>query len=250
VAKDVSRREVNKSVMTARSPSKICVICNERPADTIEHAPAEMFFDRPLPLDRVKVPACRICNNGSQKDDEYLREFLMALRSAPASQATENVRQRTIRNLHRPGRGGLLARFMKATEVGWIKRGESLVPEIRTRPEGERIRATIIKYARALHYEITREPLATDVVWSIGAFFNFATKPEEYWTDLKAAVRWVRAGETVVIGSRNEFRYSFRRSPVGDLIEVILLDFYELFPYAAMIFRPGTDMSKPVKIPF
>jgi hypothetical protein len=219
-------------------------------ADTLEHAPAELFFDRPLPPDRVKVPACRICNNGSQKDDEYLRQFLMSLRSAPASEATENVRERAIRNLHRPGHGGLLDRFQKATEIRFIKRGESVVLDVRTRPDGQRIQATIKKYARALHYEVMGEPLPTDIVWSIGAFFNFETKPTDYWADLRAAVHWVRNGKTIVVGRRNEFRYSFRRSPGGDLIEVILLDFYALFPYAAMIYQPGTDLSRGVRVPF
>lgn len=229
----------------------ICVLCNEREADTFEHAPAELFFDKPLPSDRIKVPACGVCNNGSQKDDEYLRAILLALKSGPASPATENVRQRSIRNLHRPERGGLLARIRKASELRWIKTDQGLVvPELLTRPEGARIQATIQKYARALHFHITGEALPIDVVWSVGAFFNMTTKPAEYFADLTAAVQWVRRGQTVVVGPRNEFRYSYRQSPGGDLLEVILLDFYELFPYAAMIYKPGTDLTRGVKVPF
>jgi hypothetical protein len=79
----------------------MCVLCTLVPATTAEHIPAKLFFDKPLPDNLITVPACAPCNNGSQRDDEYLRAFVMLLRDSQPSQAIERVRERTVRHLCR-----------------------------------------------------------------------------------------------------------------------------------------------------
>lgn len=57
--------------------SKTCVICGIRPATTDEHVPPKGFFKGISGQFRT-VPACNICNNGSSKDDEALRNYISA----------------------------------------------------------------------------------------------------------------------------------------------------------------------------
>src|SRR4051812_1561276 len=54
---------------------KLCAYCSN-PAESIDEPVPRCMFTRPLPTDIVKVPACRACNGGKSKDDEYLRDML------------------------------------------------------------------------------------------------------------------------------------------------------------------------------
>ena len=161
--------------------SEICVLCNVAPATTREHVPAELFFDAPNRGDLIQVPACVPCNQGSQKD-EYLRAFLMLLRSPRAPEATENVRARTIRQLHRPGYGGLRATFQESSKltVRIDPFTGALQPDLQIRPDGERLLGVIIKYVRGLHYRLTGSALATDPPIAVERMFNHHTRPSEH----------------------------------------------------------------------
>jgi len=57
--------------------SSICVICGINPATTVDHVPPKGFFKGISGQFRT-VPACNICNNGSSKDDEALRNYISA----------------------------------------------------------------------------------------------------------------------------------------------------------------------------
>jgi hypothetical protein len=229
---------------------QLCVLCNLAPATTVEHVPAKLFFDTPLPNNLITVPACGTCNNGSQHDDEYLRAFLMLLRAESPSGAMEKVRQRVARQLHRPGHGGLLARFQAASTLSWIKTADDeMVPEVTTNPDGKRLFDVLTKYVRGLYFHIHGVPLPTDAVFSIERLFNRATRSAEFWEPLLNAAQYASAGTTFATGSRSEFRCSHRAFPVPPLMEIMVLEFYEVFPYVAMIFTPGTDFSQPMMFP-
>jgi hypothetical protein len=234
-----------------RQMTQCCVLCNSAPADTVEHVPARQFFDPPLPSDLITVPACKGCNNRSQADEEYFRAFLMLLKSPPTSQAAENVRQRVARQLDRPAFGGLRKRFEETSTLRWIGTADGeLIADLRTKPERERLWSVMTKYVRALYFHIHGVPLATDVVFSIERLFNRATRPPEYWEPLLDAATYAEGGTTMSVGGQSEFRYSYRTFPhQAHLMEIIVMEFYDLFPYVAMIFRPGTDLTKPVMMP-
>src|SRR5687767_6921400 len=62
-------------------PPQLCIYCQERTADTVEHVVARCFFGTMPPRCAIKVPACRECNegrgDGNQRhmtlDEEYVR---------------------------------------------------------------------------------------------------------------------------------------------------------------------------------
>ncbi len=48
-----------------------CIYCGGR-EETRDHVPSRVFLDFPLPTNLPVVPACRACNNGFSRDEEYL----------------------------------------------------------------------------------------------------------------------------------------------------------------------------------
>jgi len=232
--------------------SNICVLCTVAPATTVEHIPAKLFFDTPLPGNLITVPSCAPCNHGSQRDDEYLRAFMMLLRDSAPSQAIENVRVRTVRHLNREDYPGLRITLEKSCEIRWEPSPDSGEPVLGlfTKPDRERIWKVLKKYARGLHFWSTGSMLPPDTVPSIERIFNRATQPEEYWEPLLAAAAYARVGSVVMVGAQAEFQYSFRAIDSGDGLSVMVFDFYRSYPYVVMMMKSGTDFSKPVRLPF
>jgi hypothetical protein len=229
--------------------STICALCVAGEATTREHIPAELFFDRPLPGNLITVPSCAACNHGSQHEDEYLRAFMMLLRGHTPSPAIENVRSRAVRQLDREPR--LRAGFQEASELRW-EAGPDGPPVVGlvTKPDRERLWKVLTKYARGLHFWSTGTILPIEAPPSIERIFNREPRPADYWEPLLAAAEYARGGTVVTIGVHAEFRYSFRAIDRGDALSAMVLDFYQSFPYVAMMMKPGTDFTKPVRLPF
>lgn len=229
-----------------------CVICLSSPATTVEHIPAKLFFDKPLPSNLITVPACHECNHGSQHEDEYLRAWLMSIQQPLSSPAMENIRQRTIRQLHRADRPGLKLTMQKAgrfRQTGVTSEGHPVI-ELFAKPERHRLGKVLVKYARGLHFWSTGQPLALEAIPSIERIFSRDTRPEEYWEPLLAAAAYARGGIVTTIGSHAEFCYCFRAIHRGDALSVMVLDFYGAFPYVVVWMNPGTQFDRPLALPF
>ena len=55
-----------------------CIYCGGF-QETKDHVPSKVFLDRPLPTNLPVVPACRECNNGFSRDEEYVACLLEAV---------------------------------------------------------------------------------------------------------------------------------------------------------------------------
>jgi hypothetical protein len=55
----------------------LCAYCGAKEATTEDHVVPVCLFNRPLPPDIVKVPACNDCNHAKSKNDDYLRDMLV-----------------------------------------------------------------------------------------------------------------------------------------------------------------------------
>ncbi len=237
--------------MTNGQRGEICVLCSNAPATTREHVPAQQLFDRPLPGDLITVPSCVPCNSGSQRDDEFLRGFLLLLRDAVPAEATDRVRGRMAERLHRPDFPGLLNVFRQLSEIR-IENGPdgAVVPALFTRPDSGRIRNVLGKYARGLYYHATRTIFPANAILSMERVFNMETRPPEYWTEILAAFDYARASGWVSVGTGTEFRYAFRIPGRGSVLAVMVLEFYRSFPYVVVVFAPGTDFERPQVMPY
>lgn len=229
--------------------SATCVLCTVGAVTTSEHIPAKLFFDRPLPDNLITVPSCAACNHGSQHEDEYLRAFMMLLRGHTPSPAIENVRARAVRQLDREP--CLRAGFQQSSELRW-ENGTDGQPAVGlfTKPDRERLWKVLTKYARGLHFWSTGTILPSAAPPSIERIFNRDPQPADYWEPLLAAAEYARSGTVIIIGAHAEFRYSFRAIDKGDGLSAMVLDFYQSFPYVAMMMKPGTDFERPIRLPF
>jgi hypothetical protein len=232
--------------------SNVCVLCATSPATTREHVPAELFFARPLPVDLITVPACESCNIGSQRDDEYVRAWMMLLRDSAPSDAIEDVRARVVRQLDRPEYPGLRKIFQQASEFRThVESGAgSSSPGLFTRADGARIQRVITKQARGLYYHVSRSILPADSPISLERLFYMHTREPSHWEPAIAAAEHARQGRTKSIGTGAEFQYAFNRLYKGDALAVMELNFYRSFAFGVIAFRPGINLPGPVRVPF
>lgn len=100
----------------ARSSKKPCVYCGKRPGTTSDHPVPRCLFPPTLPTVVVTVPSCRVCNEATAKDDDYLRDMMAidiancehpaarAILSGPVSRAARRNQSISARDLLRTSR--------------------------------------------------------------------------------------------------------------------------------------------------
>jgi hypothetical protein len=174
---------------------------------------------------------------------------MMLLRGHTPSNAMENVRASAVRQLDREPR--LRAGFQQASTLDWetFPDGQPVLG-LFTKPDCEKLRKVLTKYARGLHFWSTGTILPIDAQFSIERIHNRDTQPAEYWKTPLAASDYARLGSVFTIGAEAEFELSFRRVEKGDSLSVMVLDFYQSFPYVVMVIKPNVDITKPLRFPF
>jgi len=70
-----------------------CVYCGG-PDDTVDHVPSRVFLDKPFPENLPVVPACRSCNNGFSRDEEYVAAVIECV--VAGSTEPRNIRRPRI----------------------------------------------------------------------------------------------------------------------------------------------------------
>ena len=139
-----------------RWPATICVHCGEeikRAKRTQEHVPSKCLLVEPYPPELITVAACRECNEGFSRDEEYVSALLTAV----LARSSDRERQKTPKaarmfERHR----GLRARIREARTETRTLFGET---EIVFRPEMVRVKRVIVKNARGhAVYELDRWP--------------------------------------------------------------------------------------------
>jgi hypothetical protein len=113
-----------------------CIFCGDS-ADTRDHVPSKIFLTSPYPENLPVVGACKVCNQGFSKDEQYLVCFLESVLAG----STEPSK---IQNSH-------VARTMKRAPAlrARIEAAKSeLNGQIVFNPEEERIKNVMLKLAR------------------------------------------------------------------------------------------------------
>jgi len=83
-----------------------CVYCGREGPITDDHIPPKCIFPEILHKSLLKIPSCTGCNNGSSKDDEYLRTIIVLSARTHRDEALEQVTSRTVRSLVRAEASG------------------------------------------------------------------------------------------------------------------------------------------------
>ena len=114
-----------------------CVFCNGGSKGTRDHVPSRVFLDPPFPTNLPVVPACRDCNNGFSRDEEYLVCVIEA--AAVGSTDPALMRREKVAKILRRA-----PRLRAQIDEGRSEEGG----ETRFSVEGERVRNVILKLAR------------------------------------------------------------------------------------------------------
>ncbi|MDF2477577.1 MAG: hypothetical protein K0S24_3060 [Sphingobacterium sp.] len=88
---------------------KVCFICGEGKADSVDHVPPKNLFlpkYRSMGENLITVPAHRECNNGTSKDDEYFRFCLLTQAMWTSELAKELWDEKYKVRIHDPNKAG------------------------------------------------------------------------------------------------------------------------------------------------
>ena len=95
---------------------KVCIYCGSTENLTDEHIPPKNIFPKPRPnnIQLVTVPACKECNRGYSKDDEYFRLTLCMSQNVGDNPEARKNRDIIFRSLYRSDAKGFRNSFVKA----------------------------------------------------------------------------------------------------------------------------------------
>lgn len=80
----------------------VCVYCGQSRPLTDDHVPPQSFCAKPRPPDLIVVPACKPCNGGASKDDEYFKTIMVLKDRAGNHPEAAAIRESVFRGLAMP----------------------------------------------------------------------------------------------------------------------------------------------------
>lgn len=113
-----------------------CIYCCG-PEETRDHVPSRVFLDSPFPTNLPVVPACRACNHGFSRDEEYLACLIES--AIAASTDPDRIRRPRVADMLRRS-PALRSRIEAAKSI----EGGQLAFGI----EGARVENVVLKLAR------------------------------------------------------------------------------------------------------
>jgi len=211
-----------------------CVYCGERDGTEKEHAVGRLFFPKPRPDNLVTVPACRECNRGVSKDEEYVRAVLLTLMDTEEASAAIRLRAEELRRSFEREEGKPLANLILSS-VQWVNvespAGIMLpnkVPLIGA--DTDRMYRVFIKIVMGLYYAWKRERLPSD--YEVLVYLPGVGEPLQ--DVLPQAVRFVaEKGVLHEIGDGNSFVYWVRHGEELPDQSYWLMSFYRAIPILA-----------------
>src|ERR1700740_2606191 len=92
-----------------------CIYCGATDPITSDHVPPQSLFPSPAPSDLITVPACKRCNGGAAKDDEFFRLVLVMNEKTKGNAAREALMPAVKRSLLRFRAQGFASTFWSST---------------------------------------------------------------------------------------------------------------------------------------
>jgi hypothetical protein len=107
---------------------------------------------------------------------------------------------------------------------------------IGTRPESDRVMRVIQKQVCEIAYDLTERAVRGSTFMMLERVWGMQTRPPDFWE------MWVGASEYAmkgIVGSVGDvFGYAYREVDHSACTAVVRLEFYGVFPYVALIYRP------------
>ena len=162
-----------------------CAYCGVIGTLTDDHVIPRCLFEKPLPPDMVKVPACEKCNNDKSKDDDYLRDFLVTDIYASEHPVAKRVFLTKTLSAGRQNKSALVraAKAQGRPESIYTKGGIYLGEGFGVPLEGERVNNIFIRIVRGLYYKIRTKRIPDDYVFEVSRWDS--SEFREIWPKLQ-----------------------------------------------------------------
>jgi len=153
--------------------SKIkCVYCKTSDANTDDHAPSKNLFHDTSVVSFITVPACKICNAGFSKDEEFFRNFVCNLGLENSTNAQKLFTSKITRSIQRkPRLAESMFQKMQLVDVytpGGIYLGKRTKISVDSN-DHSRIDNIITKYTKAYFFKHFNIPIPDNfdlrIVW-------------------------------------------------------------------------------------
>jgi len=203
-----------------------CVHCGRTGYISDDHLPPRNLFPVPRPPNLITVPSCDNCNEGSSKDDEYFRLWLVSRENAKGHPARDPVfatMQRSLRKKAAPGFAKAFWSKLKPAERFTPSRlyaGTGLLYEF----EGRRIDKVAGRITTGLFYHEKGYSLPDDHTVRPVCLFRIDDFDPELKLAIEEFVAALLASSPRSIGT--VFRYWWLQSPNGPHRSVWLFEFY------------------------
>jgi hypothetical protein len=130
--------------------------------------PPKLLLMRPYPQTLITVPACRVCNQSFQKDDEYTRTMLAIDVRASKNTAAQSNLPAVLRSLQRPNAKGFVEYLARQASSNTIL-GQDGSPMGQTFEfDKARVNRTGERFIRALYFVETRTPVSSGALIRVG----------------------------------------------------------------------------------
>ena len=226
-----------------------CIYCGCSPGTTDDHVPPRKIFAKPYPPNLKTVPACRPCNEGFSKDDEYFKQWLTVPDLAKGHPDREGVIDSVVRSLNRREAPGLRRMFQASTipaerysEAG-IYVGEGKLISM----DGKRISATVERTTRGLFFLETGEPLPPNGTVNVLDPARFKLLDDATKAAISNFVTALKSKPKREIG--RAFDYQWMPSPNQKLRSVWLMRFYETHTYFCQTYEPEDADCTDAELP-
>lgn len=216
-----------------------CVYCGSKDDLSDDHVPPENIFPKPRPDALITVRACKTCNGGASKDDEYFRMMLCLSQDAGDSPEAQKNWAPIFRSLKRPQAQGMTKAFLKSIRpvqaMTWS--GIHLGRKMGFRVEFDRIRRVIERTVRGLYFHEQKRRLPEDHVVDVFCDETLIRLPPDSLSTFQHTINLPLASVAPKIIAPGVFHYRFLIAEDGPA-SAWGLSFYERKPFIA-ITAPG-----------
>lgn len=229
----------------AKSPIR-CVYCDSSNPTTSDHVPPQALFPSPAPNNLITVPACKDCNGGAGKDDEFFRLVLIMNEKTKGNAAREALMPAVKRSLLRFRAQGMASNFWSSTQVAQRFTADGLYAGegVLLSTDGARLDRTATRIVRGLYFHEFGEAIPQDHDVRVVNLARLRTLDVVIRENMSDFIQATLSEPEHTFGPA--FSYWILRSPNGPRRAHFVLKFYGSLEYYASVQPRSYSTSEEV----
>ena len=225
------------------TPPQPCVYCGGKTDLTRDHIPPKSLFNKPRPP-LITVRACRRCNSGFSRDDDYFWLTLASRAETGANREALQASRRAIENLARGEAGGFRKAFLASIQSVELRTpaglyiGDALAYDV----SFSRLNRVAARITKGLFAHVTGTPLPSNYSATARALEGFTHDARD---DVQRFISFTAASPACSIS--NVFSFRFRVLEDDPDASVCIFDVYETTAFLGLTLREN-DISWAEKV--